>query len=375
MFGALFAMLGFTGPARAADAPAAPVKHVFIVVLENESYRVTFGPKSPAPYLARTLPSKGALIRNYYGVVHLSHGNYVAMVSGQGANLQEQTDCQFFTDFEYGLLNGHAHYDPSGTPLTGRDGQSLGTGCVFPTSVPNITDQLNDAGLTWKGYMDDMATPCLHPTIGTRDDTQHAQDVPGGLYAARHNPFVYFHSIIDSPACQSNVIGLDQLETDVRSALTTPNYSFIVPDLCNDGHDEPCVNGQPGGLVQANSFLQKLVPMITKSAAYRRDGLLLVVFDEAEPPDARACCGQQLFPNTFNNGFLWPGRGGGHTGAVALSPFIKPGTVSLRAYNHFSQLKSIEQFFGLGYIGYAGQRRLRAFGTDIFTQVPTRASR
>jgi hypothetical protein len=78
--------------------------------------------------------TEGALIRNYYGVVHLSHGNYVAMVSGQGANLQEQTDCQFFTDFEYGRLNRHAHYDPSAAPLFGRDGQALGGGCVFPTS-------------------------------------------------------------------------------------------------------------------------------------------------------------------------------------------------------------------------------------------------
>jgi hypothetical protein len=45
----LFAMLALTGPARAAGSPPAPVKHVFIVVLENESYRVTFGPNSPAP--------------------------------------------------------------------------------------------------------------------------------------------------------------------------------------------------------------------------------------------------------------------------------------------------------------------------------------
>lgn len=80
---------------------------------------------------------------------------------------------------------------------------------------------------------------------------------PRGLYAARHNPFVYLHSIIDSTACQTNVIGLDQLQTDLSSVRPTPNYSFIVPDLCNDGHDEPCINGQPGGLVQANSFSRR----------------------------------------------------------------------------------------------------------------------
>jgi len=58
---------------------------------------------------------------------------------------------------------------------------------------------------------------------------------------------------------------------------------------------------------------------------------------------------------------------GDRTGAVMISPFIKPGTKSDVPYNHYSMLKSLEDAFGLGYLGYAGQRGLVPFGSDIYT--------
>ncbi len=48
-------------------------------------------------------------------------------------------------------------------------------------------------------------------------------------------------------------------------------------------------------------------------------------------------------------------HGGDRTGAVLLSPFIKPGTVSTTPYNHYSMLKSLEDIFQVG--GYLGTRR------------------
>ena len=69
-----------------APAGPPPVGHVFVVVLENENADSTFAPDSPAPYLSQTLPSQGAFIPEYYGVTHLSLGNYIALVSGQGSN-------------------------------------------------------------------------------------------------------------------------------------------------------------------------------------------------------------------------------------------------------------------------------------------------
>jgi hypothetical protein len=43
-----------------------PIRHVFVLLLENQSYGVTFGSHAPASYLARTLPARGALLSQYY---------------------------------------------------------------------------------------------------------------------------------------------------------------------------------------------------------------------------------------------------------------------------------------------------------------------
>src|SRR5207245_1629508 len=109
-------------------------------------------------------------------------------------------------------------------------------------------------GLAWKGYMEDMTTPCRHPAIGAVDDTQRA--TAHNQYATRHNPFMYFHSVIDDDAaCRAHVVDLKALPVDLRRADTTPALSFITPDLCSDGHDAPCADGRPGGLASIDAFL------------------------------------------------------------------------------------------------------------------------
>jgi hypothetical protein len=330
---------------------------VFIIVLENKTYGEAFGASSKAPYLARTLPSKGALLPNYFGVTHESLGNYIALVSGQGSNPQTQADCQVYTNMLPGTI--------------GPQGQAMGTGCVYPAAVKTVADQLAAAGLTWKGYMEDMGNApgqpatCRHPGFGSHDKTQTAR--VGDQYAARHNPFVYFHSLLDSGACARDDVPLDRLPSDLASAGSTPNYSFITPNLCDDGHDAPCVDGRPGGLKGINSFLQTWVPRILSSPAYKQGGLLAIVFDEADGSDASACCHEPQFPNTPNNGGPSPGRGGGRTGAVLLSPFIAPGTVDQTPYNHFSLLRSVEDLFGLDHLGYAAASGLQPLGSDAFT--------
>ncbi len=346
-------------PASAAYAKTAkPPQHVFVIVLENEDADTTFGPASPAPYLAQTLTAQGAFVPGYYGIGHNSLDDYIAMVSGQAPNVETQADCPVFTDFL------------PGTPAS--DGQVVGQGCVYPANVPTVGDQLEARGLSWKGYMEDMGadpvrdngTTCAHPAIGAPDRTQQAS--PTDQYATRHNPFVYFHSIIDRPACAQRDVPLDRLTGDLASLRSTPNLSFIVPDLCHDGHDAMCADDGPGGLPAADQFLRTWVPRITSSAAYRRDGLLVVTFDEAEN-DSSACCGEQPGPNTPAPGGQNGGPGGGRTGAVLLSPSIAPGTHSSFDYNHYSLLRSIEDLFGLPHLGYAAANGLRPFGSDIFT--------
>ncbi len=188
------------------------------------------------------------------------------------------------------------------------------------------------------------------------------------------------------------------LASDLRAIGTTPNYAFITPNLCHDGHDGGngghCVDGEPGGMVSADRFLADLVPQILASPAFRRDGLLVVTFDESEldelidprtrasklSGDATPCCDERPGPNipAYQEGVVgsWEhmngpgiiGPGGGRIGAVLISPYIRPGTVSTQPYNHYALLRSIEDIFGLRHLGYAGQPGLNGFGADVYTR-------
>jgi phosphatidylinositol-3-phosphatase len=340
---------------QAAQAAPPPIKHVFIIWLENENYDSTFGEQTKIPYLAKELPTRGAMLTQYYATGHLSLDNYITVVSGQPPNPQTQADCMFYNEFQPGTI------DPEGV--------ALGQGCVYPPTVKTVADQLEERGLTWKGYMDGMKTTCRHPNLNSQDDTQSAE--VGDQYAARHNPFMYFHSIIDEPTCAENDVPLERLPADLQSKATTANYNFITPDLCNDGHDEPCVDGRPGGMETANVFLKEWVPKILESPAYKDDGLLVISFDEAEAipgdGDASSCCGQPIGPNSPNNGGLISGSGGGRIGAVALSPYIRGGTVTATPYNHYAMLRTTEDIFGLPHLAYAGRDGLKPFGDDVFT--------
>jgi len=358
---ALLALLcAVTGCSPASAAPAGgrfQVRHVFVIVLENESAAVTFGPSSPAPYLSRTLPARGAFVPNYYGIGHASLDNYIAMVSGQAPNPSTQADCGVFADF-------------AASGESGSFGQQPGSGCVYPSTVKTIAGQLTAAGFTWRDYNEDMgadptreSATCGHPVVGQPDHTEVA--TPTDMYASRHDPFVYFHSIIDNAAlCNGHVVNLDALPTDLATPATTRNYTFITPDLCSDGHDATCANGQTGGLPAAGAFLKTWVPRITASQAFKEDGLLMVIFDEAAGGDARSCCGEIPGPAAPAPGGTGPG--GGRTGALLLSPCIAPGTVTHTAYNQYTMLGSVENIFGLKHLGYAGLPHSVYFGADIF---------
>ena len=122
---------------------------------------------------------------------------------------------------------------------------------------------------------------------------------------------------------------------------------------------------EPGGLVSADLFLRHWVPMITSSPAFRANGLLVITFDESIGLDMTACCNELPGPNTKSPG--WNGPGGGRIGAVLLSKFIAPGTVSDVPYNHYSLLRSVEDIFAVPHLGYAGTPRRKAFGADVYT--------
>ena len=399
---------------------AARIRHVFIIVLENKDFGDTFGGSTQDPYLQKSLVPMGTLLTQYYGTGHVSLGNYIAMISGQAPTPDTEDDC-----FP-GMIGPIGNYnDVASTGIT-PDGQVIAdAGCIYPVRVKTLVDQLESAGFTWKGYMEDMgndrareSTTCGHPPIGVKTDQTNTAEAPnaavpeGDAYTTRHDPFAYFHSIIDSPSCQKNVVNLQNLTTDIAQKSTTPNFSFITPNLCHDGHDgsgtgakgTTCANGEPGGLTSADAFLKLWVPRIMDSPAFRQDGLLIITFDESnytltqrtdtasgqktvevEFPGA-ACCNQPRGPNLGNTRPITTtlvntpslvqkvsikGYGGDRIGALLVSPFVKRGGTSNTAYNHYSLLRSIEDLFGLHeHLGYAADNPQTGYHVDSICNDP-----
>jgi len=329
-----------TGPSPSpSPAVAARPGHVFVINLENKSFRDVWNDQSDAEYLSQTLRPQGVLLSRYYAVGHASLPNYIAQISGQGPNSATQGDCRVYEAF-----------DSSGI---GSLGQVQGSGCVYPESVQTVAGQLAAAGKTWKAYMEDMGDPCRHPEPGTEDPDHAAAE--GDQYATRHNPFVYFAGITSSPQCRTNDVDFSHLAGDLKTVATTPNLSYISPNLCNDGHDSPCVDGREGGLVSADVWLRRHVPEIMASPAYKQDGMLVITFDEAEGKESAKAA-------------LPGGAAGGLIGTLVLSPLARAGASSERMYNHYSLLASIEDAFGLPYLGYAAAPGLNRFGSDVFSR-------
>ena len=257
-----------------------------------------------------------------------------------------------------------------------------GHGCVYPSATQTLAGQLTAKHLTWRAYLEGMDEPgagtgsaygaCGHPALGAPDPTSAPTPPAGQAYATWRNPFVYFHSLIDSSACASDDVGLDKLKSDLQSAKSTPSFAYVVPDRCHDGNATPCAPGAPAGMEAADGWLKKVVPEITASKAYKENGLLVLTVDEApssgEYEDSSSCCGQPSFPNMpAPSGGIGP-PGGGQVGALLLSPFIKGGATVQDTYNHFSLLRTVEDLFKLGHLGYAGGKEVSSFSPSLFTK-------
>jgi hypothetical protein len=356
-----------------------PIQHVFLIVLADHDFEESYGPSSTATYMAKTLPEKGELLPNYYAVTTGDLANEIALVSGQGPNPATAANCREYKDFATATLSA--------------TGQAEGEGCVYPAEVETLPAQLVAAKKSWKAYIGGIGngqagepTSCRHPAIGEADSAQAAR--PGDPYESWRNPFVYFHSLIDSPECAERDVGLDQLSLDLKKETRTPSFSYIVPDACHDGSEVPCEPGAPTGLVAAQSWLETTIGEIEASPVYEKSGLIAITSAQARQdipePDTSACCGTPEYPGLpapeaapAVNGPVKESGGGGKVGMLLLSPFVEPGSVNETGYyNHFSFLLSIGELLEVTPppLGYAAEPALAAFDETVFNGVEEEAA-
>lgn len=262
----VLALGGCVGQVANTPPPVTPAQqsvrfgHVFVVVEENHNYSDVVASPS-MPYLNGLINQYG-LASNYFANAHPSIPNYFMLTTGQILTL---------IDAE--------------TPQS------------FPVSADNVVHELIAAGKTWKSYAEDL------PSVGyTGGDT--------GNYAVRHNPLAYMTDVQNNSVQVKNLVPFTQFSADLPTA-NLPEYSFIVPNLCNDAHDCP--------LATADAWLKTNIDPLIQSPVFQKDGLLIIVFDEADTLDLTA--------------------GGGHVAAVIVDPLGKRGYKSIALYQHQSVLR------------------------------------
>jgi phosphatidylinositol-3-phosphatase len=308
-------------PPAEVEAKPTKIEHVFQIALAGHGYDATFGPASAAPYLTNELVPKGALLTEYRSLGSADLPDYLAAIGGQPPNDDTRAGCPTYKEIP-------------ATAAPTKSGEIVAGGCVFPNTVTTIGDQLSASRREWRGYIEDLErgpegkATCRHPASNAPDDTAKAR--PGDGYATRHNPFVYFHSLLDLGDCDALDGPLERLETDLEAVETTPNYAFVAPNLCNDGSESPCVDGSPGGLAAADAFLAEWAPKILASPAYKQDGLLIVTF--AGGPAADPAVGADQ---------------GVRNGTLLLSRYARAGTTVAAPYDPYSLLRSVEDLFAL----------------------------
>lgn len=265
-----------------ASAQVPQSKHVIVVVEENHSFSSVIG-SSSMPYL-NTLARRCAVATQYYANTHPSIGNYFEMTTGR--------------------------------ILTNNDGFSS------TVSADNIVRRLLTAGKTWKSYAEGL------PSIGyTGGDT--------GAYVRHHNPLSYFSDVVDSSVQRLNLVPSTHFQADIINN-SLPDFSLLIPDNAHNGHS--------GTLAQADSWLQSHLTPLLNSAAFKQDGILIIVFDESAESDTA--------------------HGGGHVAAVVIGPHVKAGFKSAALYQHQSVLRTALQAIGVS--SYPGAAAVAPSMKDLF---------
>ena len=254
------------------EEPLPEVKHAFLIVLGEGGYDGTFGTSAPSPYLSRTLPKKGELLPNYYGVTSGVLANEIALLSGQGPTPETAANCPNPTAIAPGTVSVFAE-------------QVEGNGCLYGDEVKSLPTELSEKEVTWRAYVQDMEKGgdigqpwrCRKPALGVPDTTP---PTPEDTYVNWRNPVVYFAAIAEGDECEKHDVGFEILTKDLTAKKKTPTLSLIFPEY---------------------SALKTLVPAIMASAAYAEGGLIMITSAEApqagERVDQKACCLVPEFPN------------------------------------------------------------------------------
>jgi subtilisin-like proprotein convertase family protein len=254
------------------------IGHVWVIMMENQDWSNIKG-NPDAPFMNDFILKNGAHAENYVAETHPSEPNYIELEAGSTLGVNDDGDPR---------KNHQSTHD-------------------------HLTAYLAQAGVSWKSYQEDISGKVV-PLDAT------------GEYAPKHNPNIFFDDNTgggnpNDPFGIAHNRPYSEMAGDLKTG-TEPQYSFITPNLINDGHD----SGGPlhNRVAQQDAWLKQQIPLIMASKDYQKDGAIMIVWDE--------------------------GKSGAHnpSGMVTLSPFAKPGYSNTTSYSHASTLRSLQEIFGVG---------------------------
>ncbi len=321
-------------PSLAQHRPPMPrYDHVFLIVEENQGLADIVG-KPYAPNLTNLAHQYG-VASHYYGVVHPSEGNYVAMLGGDN----------------FGIHDDEPYFCKPGATQPACKHASDPTYPDHTVDQPDLAGQLIAHGLTWRAYEESLPTPgatdVIYPVPNNPDHR------PAALYASKHDGFMNYISVQHDPNRAEHIVGFDALHADLASGRM-PNFAFIVPNQCDDMHGLKGDNVPPdctkeneqGRIARGDAVAGALVSDITSSPVWIRPGnaALVIITDEGGhhpiPGDPAACCGAEP---------------GGHGLAIVVTNHGPRGVVDSTPYNHYSLLRTVEDAFGIAdHLRHAG---------------------
>ena len=366
--------------------------HVWVIMMENHGFSQIIG--NPTTPFANAYSNEANTGTNYFAVAHPSLTNYLEVVGGSNFGVQSDNnpnwhsmDCK--TNLSDGSVNTDNPPSPDICPITGTGADAatpafdytnevqvpvgapgdvnidgnLSIPSAPHTSGKTIADQLASHGLTWKSYQESLPPSGADGVNFADGFFTDSSDIPAAisgekqtlikLYAAKHNPFVYFKSVQeghDPNLSLANVVGFEGhhgLFEDLNSGHV-PAFSFIAPNQCTDQHGrgnagpqcdfDPNDNGTQVGLNPALMYigdltLRNIVKAIHESPAWREGRNAIVVLWDEDDYSVAPTTNQVLLIVDTNYG--------------------RHGLKSNKFYTHFSLLKSLEAGFHLPCLNHA----------------------
>ena len=321
----------------APEAGAPRYVHVVVIVEENKDYDQILDPAA-APNIAGLARAYGSATR-FYGEVHPSEANYVALLGGD----------------TFGIHDDDAYYCRAGSTRPFCDGAGAPGYADHTVHARHLGDQLAAAGLSWRGYYGSLPAPGSDAVVAS--DPSFADGTrKTALYASKHSGFMNFADVQADPHRADHIVGMDQFDRDL-AAGALPSFALVVPNQCDEMHGlhgpgvpADCDGANKPALIRrGDAYAGALVRRIQATPLWSGPERIAIVitFDEGANKTREGCCGA----TEADGGAL----GGGHIPTVVITNHGPRGASDATPYNHYSLLRTLEGAFGLSeHLRHAG---------------------